>query len=352
MPAAVLPNFAPLASSSSVNASAWARSSPSATPALGPPDQLEAGGDVAPLIGAAHLELDAQVAVEVLEVGRLEEHVAELGEREAAPSRDCTESFDEHVRDREVLPDVPQELEHRDLAEPVEVVDHDRRRRAVEVEESLELRADPGEVRLERRPVEEVPLRRRAGRVADHPRSAAHEDDRAAAPPLEMDERRDRHEVSDVERRAGGVEPVVGGDLASGRQAGGEPWGRVVEEAAPAELVEESREAVGGSSGSVVRGCGRHSRARRGVSGKGDGGSRPNIPSCYRARRHADQPRAAPASSSTASAGGPAARPTLKRTAIAIPIILLVAFVGRGRGGIAGGRRRLQLLRERPSGPG
>ena len=51
---------------------------------VAPADQLETGRDVAPLIGAAHLELDAERPVEVLEVGRLEEHVAELGERQAA----------------------------------------------------------------------------------------------------------------------------------------------------------------------------------------------------------------------------------------------------------------------------
>ena len=49
-----------------------------------PPDQLEPGGDVAPLVGAAHLQLDAHRPVQVPEVVRLEEHVAELGERQPA----------------------------------------------------------------------------------------------------------------------------------------------------------------------------------------------------------------------------------------------------------------------------
>jgi hypothetical protein len=108
-----------------------------------PPDQLEAGGDVPPLIRAAHLEIHAHRPVEVLEVGRLDQHVAELGERQAAvqPRRDRV--LGEHVRDREVLADVPQPVDQPDLAEPVEVVHHQRAAvagRRGEVEEALELR--------------------------------------------------------------------------------------------------------------------------------------------------------------------------------------------------------------------
>ena len=46
-------------------------------------DQVDAGGDVAPLVGAAHLQLDAVRGVEVPEVVGLQQHVAELGVRDA-----------------------------------------------------------------------------------------------------------------------------------------------------------------------------------------------------------------------------------------------------------------------------
>ena len=85
-------------------------------------------------------------------------------------------------------------------------------------EEPLQLGADSDEVRLERLAVEQVAFGGRPGRVADHARPAADEHDGPAAPLLEVDERRDRHEVADVERRAGRIEPVVGGDLPAGRQ--------------------------------------------------------------------------------------------------------------------------------------
>ena len=74
--------------------------------------------------GAAHLQLDAHRPVQVLEVGRLQEHVAELGERQAAVEPHLDGVLGEHVRDREVLPDVAQELDQAERAQPVEVVDH------------------------------------------------------------------------------------------------------------------------------------------------------------------------------------------------------------------------------------
>ena len=69
--------------------------------------------------------------VEVGEVGRLEEHVAELGERQAPLEPDLDGVLGQHVRDREVLADVAQEVDAAVIgAEPVEVVDHDAPRAA------------------------------------------------------------------------------------------------------------------------------------------------------------------------------------------------------------------------------
>ena len=86
-------------------------------------DQLKAGRDVAPLVGAAALQLDPVRATQVGEVGCLEKHVAELGEGESLRQSRLHRILLEHVRDREVLAHVPQEVEQPHLAQPVQVVD-------------------------------------------------------------------------------------------------------------------------------------------------------------------------------------------------------------------------------------
>ena len=160
-------------------------------------------------------------------------------------------------------------------------------------------------------------------------------DDGPTAPLLEVGERRDRHEVADVERRAGRIEPVVGGDLPAGRQTDRESRRRVVEEAPPAQLVEEP----GGGRRRVVRGAvrrrGRHGHVRWGVSPQASRKADRTSP-CYRARRHADQPGAAPASSKT---WHPPAASRLRRAeadAVAIPIILVAAVIAAGVTGLLG----------------
>ena len=80
----------------------------------GAADEVDAGGDVAPLVRAAHLELDVVVLVQPPEVVGLQEHVAELGVGDAVvalhpgPHR----LLGHHLVDGDVLADVPQELEH------------------------------------------------------------------------------------------------------------------------------------------------------------------------------------------------------------------------------------------------
>ena len=94
------------------------------------------------------------------EVVRLKQHVAELGERQPAREPDLDGVLVEHVRDREVLAGVTQEVDERDLAEPVQVVGQDRALVAGrEIEEPLELPTDRDHVVRERLAVQEVPLR-------------------------------------------------------------------------------------------------------------------------------------------------------------------------------------------------
>ncbi len=167
-----------------------------------PPDQLEPRGDVAPLVGAAHLQLAAEGPVEMLEVGRLDEHVAEFGERQAGLEPHLDRVLGEHVRDREVLAHVTQEVEQADRLQPLRVVVHDRAARPTEVEEPLQLRSDRGHVRLDLLARLQVALGGASRRVADHARPATDEGDRASAAELEPDEPEDRHQVADVQPRS------------------------------------------------------------------------------------------------------------------------------------------------------
>ena len=160
-----------------------------------------------------------------------------------------------------MLARVAQELDQGQLAQPVEVVDHHRGVAAGrEVEESLELAADTRDVDRQRLAVEQVPLRRPPGRVADHPGPAAHDRDGSSAEPLQAEQAEDRHEVADVERRPGRIEPDVAGDRRVAREPGGQAGRRRMQDAAPAELAEQP-------AGAVLRRV-RHRAERRAVSTK------------------------------------------------------------------------------------
>ena len=136
-----------------------------------------------------------------------------------------------------------------------------------------------------------------ARRVADHAGPAADERDRPAAVALELEEAHDRDEVADVEPRPGRVEAVVAGDRTAGGEAGREARRRVVEHPPPGRArraVPSPRRAPSPAEARRRRRR-RHRLARRAVTtGQKRGCSRPL---CYRAARHADQPRAAAAPS-------------------------------------------------------
>ena len=112
--------------------------------------EVDAGGDVAPLIAAADLQLAVVVAAEDVEIEGLEQHVAELGVADAdlAVFHAGADAFlGHHLVDGEVLADVAQEIEEADGGGPVGVV-HQAGGvgRGVEVEQAAELFLDPGDV--------------------------------------------------------------------------------------------------------------------------------------------------------------------------------------------------------------
>ena len=142
-------------------------------------DQLRAGGDVAPLVGAAELQFATYGFVQVQEVVGLHELVGEFGERH--PFAFAVEAFlyrifGHHVVHGNQLADVADEIQEGDSLHPVVVVHQHRRVGSVrfEIEQLGELFLDRLLVVAEGLFVEQVALLRFAAGVADHARRAAH----------------------------------------------------------------------------------------------------------------------------------------------------------------------------------
>ena len=96
--------------------------------------EIQSCRDVAPLIGASDLQLDAASSTQVIEVVSLQELVGEFGEAQAAAAVLRRQSrFDRvlahHGSEPGVFADVPQEVQQPHLPEPVQVV-HELQRRA------------------------------------------------------------------------------------------------------------------------------------------------------------------------------------------------------------------------------
>jgi hypothetical protein len=149
--------------------------------------------------------------VEVEEVHRLEQHVAELRVADPGlepPSHDVAL---EHPVHREVLPDVAQEVDRGQARRPVVVVDDRGGVRAVEADERLDLSAYPLAPVLDRIERVQRPLGALL-RVTDLPGGPADQQQRAVAGELQPAGHENLHEVADVQARGGGVEAhVIGG---------------------------------------------------------------------------------------------------------------------------------------------
>ena len=109
------------------------------------PAEVDAADDVAPLVGAAHLQHAAGALVQFDEVVGLQDHVVEFEERQLLlaiePHLHRVEA--QHAVDREVPADVAQEIDVVERIEPVGVVGHDGiAARSLELQELREDRAD------------------------------------------------------------------------------------------------------------------------------------------------------------------------------------------------------------------
>ena len=174
-------------------------------------NEFDAGRDVAPLVGATHLHLDALVFAEMPEVVGLQEHVRELGVRDAVLALHARAHgfFGNHLIDGEVFADVAQEIEGAHRCGPVGVVDQARRVRTVEIENPLELLLHTRHVVRERLAIEQVPLFAASTWVTDHASGSAGQHHRAMSGQLETAQHHLAEQVAGVQRVGRGIESDV-----------------------------------------------------------------------------------------------------------------------------------------------
>ena len=179
-------------------------------------DEVGAGGDVAPLVGAAHLQGAAILLIKMVEVVALENLVGELREGHGVRLRVQTlldGILGQHGLHAEEGAHLAQEGKDGVVLVPIIVVHHDGRvGRAVEVEEAREVFLDALQILLELLHGEEVTLGGTAGRVADHARGAANEGNHAVARALELSKGLDGNVVARLKARGGGVKADVQGE--------------------------------------------------------------------------------------------------------------------------------------------
>jgi len=119
-----------------------------------------------------------------------------------------------------VLPRIAQKLHQAKRCQPLGIVSHARRVRALEGQESLKLCTDPPRVLRHLLRSLQLPLSGLSARISDHPGAAAHEGDRAMPVPLQVDEDHDRHQAADVKAASRRVESDVRRDRPRREQLG------------------------------------------------------------------------------------------------------------------------------------
>ena len=177
------------------------------------PSQIDAGGDVAPLVAGADLQQAAILLVQMHEVIGLQQHVTELGianagivSRQAALDR----ILGHHHADGKMFADVAQKIEIAATAHPIVVVhQHGRMGLVVEVEHPPHLLFEPGHVGPQDVDRKQVAFFALAAGISDHAGGPADQGDGAMAGTLKTPQHQQRDQAPDVQAVGRRVESAV-----------------------------------------------------------------------------------------------------------------------------------------------
>ena len=175
--------------------------------------EIDSGDDVAPLVGAAHLQIAAVAARKLDIVVGLQQHVVELDEREFLfPIETKLGAVHrQHAIDGEMAADVAQKFDVVERCQPFGVIDHQCISAAVP--ECQELRKHLFHavlVVLDLLDRAQLPRFIFARWIANPGRAAAHQCNRLAAALLKPVQHHDRQQRTDVQRRRGAIVADVG----------------------------------------------------------------------------------------------------------------------------------------------
>ena len=203
-------------------------------------DEVDAGGDVAPLVGPPELQFAVVVSKQVEKVICLKEHVGELGVRNAVLHARLHRLLLEHARNGKVFPYITKERYQFELLEPGRVVHHLCARWArAEIEEPFELLPLPGHVFGHGVLREQRALFALAARVPDQTGPATYEHDGFVPSVLKVRQQHHGHEIANLEATRRGIKAHISRDGSAGESIG-KARCLIVDQAAPLEFVEKS----------------------------------------------------------------------------------------------------------------
>ena len=182
-------------------------------------DEFRSGGDVAPLVGAPHLEFAALLLVEVEEVVALEQLIGKFGKRHTfgkfAVETALHAVLRHHIIDGDALSDFACKVEEGIVFHPVVIVDEfgGIGSIAFKVEKARQLGFDASHVVAQRFFVEEVAFGAFPRWVANHTGSTADEGEGLMSRLLKVAKHHDTAKVPDVEGVGRGIDAHGGGNL-------------------------------------------------------------------------------------------------------------------------------------------
>ena len=174
----------------------------------------------------------------MVEVVALHQLVGEFGEAHSCFQAVFHAVLGHHVVHRDVLPDVPNEIEEAEVFEPIMVVDHLRCVVACEVQEPLQLRALGRQVVLDDVNIQELALCGLPAGVADHACRATHQSDGGVSSALPVHQKHDGHQVADVQAVRRGIEANVSLHLFL-REQFLRAWHDVMQQATPLQFFDQ-----------------------------------------------------------------------------------------------------------------